>query len=294
MNTNRLALLVLLAMTLSLFPTSSAAAAAEPQTLKVWPGEAPGASAPGAKEEAKGKRVTGVTDPTLTVFRPEKDKDTGVALIVCPGGGYTALMMDYEGEDVAHWLNTIGITGIVLKYRIATPPGEPKWTLGVRDGQRAISLVRSKAQEWGIKPDKIGILGFSAGGHLAIAASCNFEKRTYEPMDDIDKVSCRPDFAIPIYPGGNVGRDGQLTPECKPEKDAPPTFMAISTSDRVDNVIAYYKALADLKVPAEAHFYATGKHGFGIKPSGEPHSDWPQRCVEWMRGQKILTAPGSN
>src|SRR3954471_21663474 len=161
--TNGKSVLLVLA---AFFLSACSAFAAEPQTLKVWPGEAPGASAPGAKEEAKGKRVTGVTDPTLTVFRPEKEKDTGVAIIVCPGGGYTALMMDYEGEDVAHWLNTIGITGIVLKYRIATPPGEPKWTLGVRDGQRAISLVRSKAKEWGIKEDKIGILGFSAGGHL--------------------------------------------------------------------------------------------------------------------------------
>jgi acetyl esterase/lipase len=223
----------------------------------------------------------------LTVFRPEKSADTGVAVIVCPGGGYTALMMDYEGEDVARWLNTVGITGIVLKYRIATPTDQPKWTLGVRDGQRAISLVRSKAKEWGLKEDKIGILGFSAGGHLAIAASCNFEKRTYESVDEIDKVSCRPDFAIPIYPGGNV-KDGQLTPECKPGANAPPTFMAISTSDRIDNVLAYYKALAEAKVPAEAHFYATGKHGFGIKPSGEPHSDWPVRCLEWMRGQKLL------
>src|SRR4051812_38334633 len=173
--TNRKSALLVLA---TLLLCASTAFAAEPQTLKVWPVEAPGASAPGAKEEAKGMRVTGVTDPTLTVFRPEKAKDTGIAIIVCPGGGYTALMMDYEGEDVARWLNTIGITGIVLKYRIATPPSEPKWTLGVRDGQRAISLVRSKAKEWGINQDKIGILGFSAGGHLAIAASCNFDKRT--------------------------------------------------------------------------------------------------------------------
>jgi acetyl esterase/lipase len=283
-----------LASVLLLLTWSPAAGAAERETLKVWPDEAPGASAAGAKEQWQDQKVTGVTDPTITVYRPAKAVDTGVAVIVCPGGGYQALMMSYEGEDVARWLNTVGVTGIVLKYRIATPADQPKWTLGVRDGQRAISLVRSKAKEWGIQPDKIGVLGFSAGGHLAIAASCNFEKRTYEAIDEVDKVSCRPDFVVSVYPGGVVPKNAnEVSAECKPTNTTPPTFIVMSHADRVgtENAALYYLALKRAGAPsAELHVYATGAHGIGIKPSDEPHGSWPTRCLEWLRGQKLLPA----
>src|SRR5262249_20395631 len=149
------------------------------------------------------KRLTNVSKPTLTVFRPEKDKDTGAAVLIAPGGGYNILAWDLEGEEVAAWLNSIGVTGIVLKYRVPRRPDEPrdKPPLGPQqDAQRAMSVVRSKAKEWGIDPKRIGMLGFSAGGHLTAATATNFDKRTYEAIDDTDRVSSRPDFAVLVYP----------------------------------------------------------------------------------------------
>src|SRR5205814_7895387 len=154
------------------------------------------------------RMVTNVTKPTITVFRPAKEKDTGAAVLICPGGGYWNLYWQLEGEEVAAWLNSIGVTGIILKYRVPRRPDEPKDEPARRplqDAQRAVSLVRSKAREWGI--DRIGIVGFSAGGHLAIATATNFDKRSYEPIDDIDKISCRPDFAIPVYSGYLKAKD---------------------------------------------------------------------------------------
>ena len=270
------------------------AGAEERQTMNVWADKAPGEKASASQpEDWKGKRVTNVTTPTLEFFRPQKDTDTGVAVIVCPGGGYQALMMDYEGEDVAKWLNTLGITGIVLKYRVPAEKDQPRYLPALQDAQRTISIVRSKAKEWGIKPDKIGILGFSAGGHLAAAASTNFDKRSYESSDEVDQVSCRPDFAVVIYPGGVVRRDsGELSPEIRVTAQTPPAFIVQAHDDRVnsENSVYYYLALKHAGVPAELHIYATGGHGFGLKPSDKPCSTWPQRCAEWMRSQGILTS----
>jgi acetyl esterase/lipase len=273
-------------------------AADGPLTLDVWPGPVLGETKPIGDEvwkhndpgKAPFKSVTNVSKPTLTVFKPAKDKDTGVAVIVCPGGGYKLLMMDYEGEDCAKWLNTIGVTGIVLKYRVPGREGQPNYLAGLQDAQRAMSLVRSKAGEWGIKADHIGILGFSAGGHLSAATSTNFEKRAYEPVDDVDKVSDRPDFAVLIYPGGVV-KKGQLSPEITVTAKTPQTFMAMANEDPVntENCIFYYLALKQAKVPAEMHIFAAGGHGFGMRAGGNPCNEWPKRCEEWMRGQGILT-----
>ena len=234
--------------------------------------------------------MTNVTHPTLTIFRPAKDKDTGVAAIVCPGGGYKVLMMSYEGEDVAQWLTSIGITGIVLKYRVPAPPGVEKYLPGLQDAQRSVSLVRSKAGEWGINPDKIGILGFSAGGHLTAATCTNFEKRAYDAIDDIDKVSCRPDFGVAIYPGGIVEKGtSQMAPEIRVSKDTPPMFIAQATDDPgSDNSVYLYLALKRANVPAELHMYSEGGHGFGIKATGKPSATWIDRCDEWMHSQGIL------
>ena len=278
-----------------------AALAAEPVTLNVWPGKAPGQPDAPAAEQWQGKRVTNVWHPTLTVFRPEKDKDTGAAVVVCPGGGYKALMMDYEGEDVAKWLNTIGVTGIVLKYRVPAPEGTPRYLPALQDAQRAIGLVRSKAKEWGIDPARVGILGFSAGGHLAAAASTNFDKRAYEPVDDADKESCRPDFAVVIYPGGVLEKaedgktTGKLSPEIRVTPQTPPAFIVQAHDDRVnsENSVYYYLALKQAGVPAELHVYAAGGHGFGIKPSDKPAATWPARCEEWLRSTGVLKAKAS-
>lgn len=282
-------LLAGLCMIGSIHPMAWAAEAA--QTLNVWPGKPPGESSQIGKEEWQGKKVTNVTEPTLAIFRPARDKDTGLAVIVCPGGGYKQLMMSYEGEDVAQWLTTLGVSGIVLKYRVPAPPEVPHHLPALQDAQRSISLVRSKAAEWGINPDKIGILGFSAGGHLTVAACTNFDKRAYEPIDAVDQVSCRPDFGVAIYPGGIItkGTAGELAPEIRISKETPPIFIAQAGDDPgSDNSVYLYLALKRAGVPAELHMYTKGGHGFGIKQTGKPSATWTDRCVEWMRSQGIM------
>src|SRR5687768_12960726 len=207
------------------------ALADSPQVVEIWPGTPPdepgtiGAETTRMSPKSERKQVevfeptllvTNVTKPTISIHRPAKEKDTGTAVLICPGGGYWNLYWELEGEEVAAWLNSIGVTGIILKYRVPRRPDEPQGEPARRplqDAQRAVSLVRSKAREWGIAPDRIGMVGFSAGGHLAVATATSFEKRTYEPIDGIDKVSCRPDFAIPVYSGYLKAKDkAELAP----------------------------------------------------------------------------------
>jgi acetyl esterase/lipase len=281
---------------------SAGQAADAPLVLDVWPGKAPGEtgtigeekileSKPGEKQV---KRLTNISKPTLTVFRAPKDKDTGAAVVICPGGGYNILAWDLEGEEVAAWLNSLGVTGIVLKYRVPRRPDQPKDQPPIgplQDAQRALSLVRSKASELGLDSKRIGILGFSAGGHLAAAASTNFDKRAYEAIDDIDKLSSRPDFAVLVYPAYLVEKDkDQLTPQIRVTKDTPPTFFAHASNDGVksDNSVIMYLALKRAGVAAELHVYTSGGHGFGLRPSEQPCSTWPQRCGEWLKAQGIL------
>ncbi|MFN4258691.1 MAG: alpha/beta hydrolase [Gemmataceae bacterium] len=286
----------------SLLGAGMAMAADKPLTLDVWSGPAPGEV--GKIEEEKlvegkpgqrtVKRLTNVSKPTLTVFKPAADKDTGAAVLICPGGGYNILAWDLEGEEVAAWLNSIGVTGVVLKYRVPrrgklTSDGQPIAPL--QDAQRALRLVRSKAKEWGIDPDRIGILGFSAGGHLSAAVATNFDQCSYEPMDDVDKLSSRPDYAVLVYPAYLLSKDNlQLTPHIRVSKDTPPTFFAHASDDRIlpDNSVQMYLALRRAGVPAELHIYAQGGHGFGLRPSEQPCSTWPARCAEWLKAQGIL------
>jgi acetyl esterase/lipase len=277
-------------------------AAEKPQVFDVWPGKPPGEkgevgdekvteSKPGEKPV---KRVTNVTKPTLTVFRPAKDKDTGAAVVIAPGGGYNILAWDLEGEEVAQWLNSVGVTGIVLKYRVprrAGTPGSSPPPQALMDAQRAISLVRGKAADLGIDPKRIGMLGFSAGGHLTAWTATNFDKRAYEPADEIDKVSCRPDFAVLIYPAYLVTKDNsQLADDIRVTKESPPTFFAHANDDgvRPENSAVMYLALKKAGVPAELHVYTTGGHGFGLRPTEKACSTWPQRCAEWMKSQGLL------
>jgi acetyl esterase/lipase len=276
----------------------------KPVVVDVWPGKPPGEDKPigeeTVREQKAGARTIkilgNVSKPTLTVFRPTKDKDTGAAVVICPGGGYHILALDLEGAEVAAWLNSVGVTGIVLKYRVPRRPGqdEKKPPIGpLQDAQRALSLVRSRADEWHLDPKRIGILGFSAGGHLAASASTNFDKRAYEPVDDADKVSCRPDFAVLVYPGYLVGKDGDpLNPDIRIRKECPPTFFAHAADDPVpaDNSVKMYSALRRAGVPAEIHIYAKGGHGFGLRPSDNPCSTWPQRCTDWMRAEGLFKA----
>jgi acetyl esterase/lipase len=186
------------------------------------------------------------------------------------------------------------VTGIVLKYRVPRRPGDAKdkppiWPL--QDAQRAMSLVRGKAKDWGLDPKRIGMLGFSAGGHLTAATATNFDKRAYDTIDEIDKVSCRPDFAVLIYPGGLTAKDkDELAPEIRVTAESPPAFFAHAGDDKVkaDNSALMYLALKRAGVPAELHVYASGGHGFGLRPSAQPCSKWPESCAAWMRSQGFL------
>jgi acetyl esterase/lipase len=243
------------------------------------------------------RMVTNVTKPTLTVYRPAKDRDTGTAVLICPGGGYWNLYWELEGEEVAAWLNSLGATGIILKYRVPRRPDEPKGEPARRplqDAQRAVSLVRSRAKEWGIAPDRIGIVGFSAGGHLAFATATGFEKRTYEPIDDIDKVSCRPDFAIPVYSGYLKAKDkDELAPGLRVPARTPPMFLAHGNDDIIsppEHSVVAYLALKRAGVSAELHVYAGSTHDFGVRHNDSPCSAWTQSCADWMRHQGFLKA----
>jgi acetyl esterase/lipase len=244
------------------------------------------------------RMVTNVTRPTLTIYRPAKGKDTGAAALICPGGGYWNLYWQLEGEEVAAWLNSLGVTGILLKYRVPRRPDEPQEEPARRplqDAQRAVSLVRSKARQWGLDPGRIGIIGFSAGGHLAVATATGFEKRSYKPLDAIDTVSCRPDFAVAVYPGYLKAKDSdELAPGLRIAARTPPVFLAHGGADLIsspEHSVVLYRALRRAGVPAELHIYATAAHDFGVRPSDHPCSTWTRSCADWLRHQGFLKRP---
>jgi acetyl esterase/lipase len=293
------------ASALVLIAATTGLAAAPAAPIPLWPKEAPGEKGGLGEEKdttgAKGGLVAGksvirlgnVSQPTLTIYRPTKDKDTGAAVIICPGGGYNILAYDLEGSEICEWLNSIGVTGVLLKYRVPKRPGLEKHTAALQDAQRAVGLVRSRVTELGLDPKRIGILGFSAGGHLAAAACNNFDKRTYEPVDEADKASCRPDFAFLIYPAYlTVKEQGdKVSPELPITANTPQTFLAMTQDDgvRVESALFYYLALKQAKVPAELHLYPTGGHGYGLRPSTHGVTTWPKRAEEWMAARGLLT-----
>ena len=278
--------------------TAAPVAAAEPLALKVWPGKPPGETAqvgpeqlqPEQPGQRKVARLTNVSEPTIAVYLPPAEKRTDAAVIICPGGGYRILAMDLEGSEVAEWLNSIGVTGIVLKYRVPMRDEKAPHLVPLKDAQRAISLVRSKASEWKLDSKKIGVLGFSAGGNLAGAACTMFAQRGYEPIDAVDEVSCRPDFGVLVYPAYFIDDAGALKPEYQPTAETPPMFFAHAWDDRVkpENSIALFLGLKQAGVPGELHIFSAGGHGFGLRPSEFPCSSWPQRCESWLVQQKIL------
>jgi len=294
----------LVPLLVALVAGSLAFGAAGPEQIPLWPKGAPcekgeigvegDTTKPNANKPAgKGViRLGNVSKPTIALYRPPKAKDTGAAVVICPGGGYGILAMDLEGTEVCKWLNSIGVTGVLLKYRVPKRPGDDKHVLPLQDAQRALGLVRFHAKEWNINPARIGVLGFSAGGHLTANLSNNFDKRAYEPVDDADTVSCRPDFALPIYPAYLALKDknNELAPELKVTVNTPPTFLVQTADDgiRVENSLFYYLALKNAKVPAEMHLYATGGHGYGLRPSDKLVTTWPKRAEEWMRSLGLL------
>jgi acetyl esterase/lipase len=283
--------------------------------IPIWPGTPPGArqlaattvetTTPGSRLIA-GKpylEVHHVSRPTITVYSP-KAKNTGAAVIVFPGGGYKILAIDLEGTEVCDWLTASGITCVLLKYRV--PDSGPHWSsqcqcqitprspAALQDAQRAMSLVRNHAAEWHIDPHKIGVLGFSAGGHLAAAISTHFQKRSYPLVDEVDQQSCRPDFAVAIYPGHLwLAKDKlELNPDIRVAKETPPTFLLQAEDDDVDDVnhsLVYYFALKKAGVPVEMHLYAHGGHAFGLRPTLSPITSWPQLVEAWLKTIEMLT-----
>lgn len=291
----RLLCLTLLALTMI---------AAENRPIPLWPGRAPGEQGDiGPEREtttAKDRAVAGrpvsrigfVSEPTLTVF-PAKSAAPSPAVLVFPGGGYNILAYDLEGSEVCQWLNSLGITGVLVKYRVPARKWAPtRHGPQLQDAQRAVSTVRHRASEWRIDPNRIGVLGFSAGGHLAAVTSNAFATRTYAPLDAIDTVSPRPDFAVLIYAAYLAKRDAlaELAPEMTVTERTPPTLIIQTQDDTVpvENALTYYLALKRAKVPVEMHLYSKGGHGYGLRPSPDPVSVWPKRAEEWFRSLGLI------
>ena len=276
--------------------------------VPIWPGAVPNARpAPGAETVTLTKRdelvagkpwtyIQNVTRPTYTVYSPN-GKNTGVAVVVFPGGGYQILAIDLEGTEVCDWLTSNGITCVLLKYRV--PRGGPSWQRdchcrinpkpqpALQDAQRTMGLLRLHAREWHIAPDKIGVLGFSAGGHLVAAISNQHRHRAYTAIDSADRLSARPDFAVAIYPG-HLWVEGRspiaFNPDLHVTRDTPPTFLLQAQTDSVDNVnqsVAYYVALRQAGVPTEMHLYVNGGHAFGLRRTKDPITEWPRLVERW-------------
>jgi acetyl esterase/lipase len=280
--------------------------------VPIWPGAVPDALL-NSKSEAvsgDGSTVTDVTRPTMTVYSP-KGRNTGVAVVVFPGGGYQVLAMAGEGTRICDWLTSRGITCVLLKYRV--PDSGPTWKVdhryypkvqtALQDAQRTLGLVRLHAAQWHVDPHKVGVIGFSAGGHLVAAVSTHFQHRTYPPVDAADKLSSRPDFAIALYPGHlwvhededpatRDQTDLRLRPDIQVTADTPPTFLMMAEDDHVDGVeqsLAYYVALQKAGVPTEMHLYAQGGHGFGLRPSKLPIAQWPRLVEMWLHTVGVLS-----
>jgi len=262
---------------------------AAPETSKIGEGRNAGLPVTG---------IYNVSKPTITVY-PPSGKNSRAAVLIFPGGGYLGLAIDLEGTEVCDWLNSKGITGVVLKYRVPAPRSAPYWgaypqsKMALEDAQRAIRLVRFHAREWNLDPHKIGVLGFSAGGHLVAAVSTNFEKRLYNPVDAADTQSCRPDFAIALYPGHLwISRFKKLNPYVPVTKRTPPTSIVQAKDDPVDpvkNSIVYYRALRAAGVPVEMHLYDHGGHAFGLRPSSQAITRWPQLAERWLTALHIIS-----
>jgi acetyl esterase/lipase len=273
--------------------------------IPIWPGAAPDAEpVPGPEFAEMTEKlfagrpavvVNNVSKPTMTVYSP-KGTNTGAAVVVFPGGGYNCLAIDLEGTEVCDWLASRGITGVLLKYRVPTLKfeGYRESRQALQDAQRTLGLVRFHAAEWNIDPHKIGVLGFSAGGHMVTAMSTRFDERLYPAVDSADKESCRPDFAIALYPGhlwksvGNL----ELNPNVPVDGNTPPTFLVQAEDDPVDpveNSLVYFMALKKAGIPVEMHLYAEGKHAFGLRRTELPITRWPELAEAWLQAIGMIS-----
>jgi len=266
---------------------------AQEKTIKLFPEGAPEEAFPfEEKADTEGNKVAGetvlrisnVNDPTITIYEAFEEVASGSAMIVCPGGGYNILAYNMEGDEVCLWLNDLGITSVLLKYRVPRREGKEKHEAPLQDLQRAISYVRAHAEELNIDPKRIGVMGFSAGAHLAVMASNSFNHRTYPVIDEIDQVSCRPNFCLLVYPAYLDNDNFQLAPEIKVTSRTPPTMLIQTQDDKsyINSSLVYYQALKEAGVRVWMHLYNKGGHGYGLRDTGEVVNSWPDRAEDWF------------
>ena len=271
--------------------------AKEHEKVFLWPGDAPGEVKGEVAEERiefKGvKRVSNVTKPTISYFLADNEIANGTTVMVFPGGAYNILAIEHEGEDVCKWLNGLGIHAVLLKYRVPRRKNRLPHAAPLQDAQRAMGLVRQAGKSWKVPLTKLGVLGFSAGGKLAVMTAISFNNRTYEKIDDSDELSCRPDFAIPLYPAYLLDEQtkNRLAPHINITKECPPFFFAHTGDDRIpaEGSVLIYLALEKAGVEgSELHVYPFGGHGYGLRKTKNPVSQWPDRAEAWMRSLKLL------
>lgn len=276
-------------------------AAPAPVTVKLWPNGAPEPAGFESKAETSLaspkdglRRVSNVSEPTLTIYQPQNPN--GTAVLVCPGGGYSHLAIEHEGEQVCAWLNSLGVTGVLLKYRVPRRDSADPGAVPLQDAQRAMGILRKRAKEWGLKSGRIGILGFSAGGHLCVQMALHSQERTYplDPAIEVEDVA--PNFAIPIYPAYLVSKTDnfQLLPRFAVTDRAPPICLVHAHNDKGETSSSssalLYLEYKKRNLPAELHIYTEGGHGFGMKATGLPSAKWPALVGEWMQNQGFLAA----
>ena len=279
---------------------ATSAIAADRQVVNLWPGKPPGERKELPPEIDTTKptdnliagrrlmRIGNVSTPSLTVYPAAADQATGTSIIICPGGGHNILAWDLEGTEVAEWLNSIGVTAFVLKYRVpsrAQGNDEPRWRAAVQDAQRAMGIVRSRAKEFAVNPERVGIMGFSAGGETALLATL-LTNRTYDHRDAAEEVPQRPAFAGLIYAAGAVDAKTHLPHDyVKVSTNTPPMFIAHTYDDfvSVENPLFVFQELKKANVPAELHIYSEGGHGYGLRETQQPITTWHHRMVDWLR-----------
>ncbi len=266
--------------------------------LTLWPHPKAGTTAEVDATTAKDNLVAGkpvirlanVSNPTITLYAPKKN--SGAAVVVFPGGAYRILAIDLEGTEVCEWLNSIGVTCVLLKYSVPDSGPYPKSPAALEDAQRALGMVRAHAAEWHVDPQRIGVLGFSAGAHLAAALSTHFDQRLYDAVDAADQLSCRPDFAVIVYPGylALSEQNFAANAEIHVTEKTPPSFIVQTEDDpvHVENSTVYYLALKNAGVPVEMHLYAQGGHGYGLRRTDRPVTAWPQSVETWLHTIDML------
>jgi acetyl esterase/lipase len=271
------------------------------ETIALFPGTAPGETSNIGQESVDNtsnkvggepvERMSNVSKPTITIYKPYEESATGTAVIVCPGGGYNILAYDLEGVEVCEWLNELGITAVLLKYRVPRREGLEKHAAPLQDAQRAISYVRAHAKELNINPEHIGIMGFSAGAHLSAVTSNSFKNRTYPAIDKNDDFSCQPNFCMLIYPAYLNGETlGTTAPELTVSGNTPPTLLIQAEDDKsyIDSSLSYFYALKKANVPATMHLYPNGGHGYGLRDTQSTVNEWPERAENWLQSMGLI------